>query len=321
MNVLIIGGSGGLSGVVAKMAMEQYRVWTLTRGIREVPHGVTALQADRNDLQHVKKLLAEQNVRWDVVIDCICMNREQAEADLAILPEFTDRLIVVSTDSVYDGRYKKIPEREDGICVKEPDNTGECSYAGNKRHMEEAFIADINSGESGLKITIFRPGHIYGPGFLPGCFPEHSRQKELPDLILQGKPIRLVGMGIYVIHPIFVDDLARILIDCVQKEKTYGEIFCVGGPEAIENKTYYEKIAECLGTDVRIEEIPLKGYLEKHPEYSGHLCHRVYDLSKLREAGVIMPTVGIREGMEKTLLSMGYQVKGYNFYGWEQNED
>jgi len=33
---------------------------------------------------------------------------------------------------------------------------------------------------------------------------------------------------------------------------------------------------------VTIEEIPLAGYLEAHPQFSGHLCHRAYSLEKLR---------------------------------------
>ena len=308
MNALIIGGSGGLSSVVARLAMKEYRVWTLTRGNREVPDGVISVIADRNDPEMVRQVLAAQNVRWDVVFDCICMNREHAEADLEILPEFTDRLIVVSTDSVYDGRFKRIPENEDGICVDEPGSSDECTYAGNKRHMEEVFLRDMNTGKSGLNITIFRPGHIYGPGFLLGCFPEHSRQKELPERILKGKPIRLVGMGTYVIHPIYVDDLAEALIDCAGNEKTFGEIFCIGGPQAVENRTYYEIIAKCLGVEVTIEEIPLSGYLEKHPEYSGHLCHRVYDLTKLKAAGVRMPSVDLAAGIARSLKAMGYEV-------------
>ncbi|MBR3643754.1 MAG: NAD-dependent epimerase/dehydratase family protein [Parasporobacterium sp.] len=310
MNALIIGGSGSLSSVVAKQAAEQYQVWTVTRGKCRVLEGITSLQADRNDLEKLKEVLSAQKIRWDVVIDCICMNREQAEADLQILPEFTQRLIVVSTDSVYDGRYKAIPEREDGICVQESGETADCSYAGNKRHMEEVFLSDMHSQNPRLKTTIFRPGHIYGPGFLLGCFPEHSRQKELPELIRQGKPIRLAGMGIYVIHPIYVDDIAGALIDCAENEKTYQEIFCIGGPEAVQNKTYYEIIADFFGVPLKLEEIPLSGYLEKHPEYAGHLCHRVYDLSKLRAAGVKMPSVGIRDGIARTLRSMGYDMGG-----------
>lgn len=306
MNALIIGGSGGLSSVVAKMAMKKYHVWTITRGVRELPDGVIPIKADRNDLEKLKSALDAQNVKWDVVFDCICMNREQAEADLEILPKYTDRLVVVSTDSVYDGRYKKIPETEDGICVDETGDTEECTYAGNKRHMEKVFIRDMSTGSSGLNITIFRPGHIYGPGFNLGCFPEHSRQKELPDMILNRMPIRLVGMGTYVIHPIYVDDLAETMIDCTENEKTFQQIFCIGGPEAVENKKYYEVIADCLGVGLTIEEVPLSGYLEKYPEYSGHLCHRIYDLSKLKETGVKMPSVDLKKGIARSLNSMGY---------------
>ena len=34
-----------------------------------------------------------------------------------------------------------------------------------------------------------RPGHIYGPGFKLGCFPEHSRQDGLLSHIREGKPL------------------------------------------------------------------------------------------------------------------------------------
>jgi len=36
---------------------------------------------------------------------------------------------------------------------------------------------------------------------------------------------------------------------------------------------------------VLTREIPLTGYVEAHPEYAGHLCHRIYDLRKLKNAG------------------------------------
>ena len=108
-------------------------------------------------------------------------------------------------------------------------------------------------------------------------------------------------MGTYLIHPVYVDDLATTLVDCMAKETTFQEIFCIGGPEAVQNRTYYEIIAECLGTSLILEEIPLTGYLENHPEYAGHLCHRINDLSKLRSAGVRMPSTRLRDGIASTL--------------------
>ncbi len=121
------------------------------------------------------------------------------------------------------------------------------------------------------------------------------------QLIQQNEPLRLVGGGIYLTQPIFVDDLANAMLNCIDKEKTYNEIFCIGGPEAVENKRYYEIIGEVLGKSITVKEIPLTGYPEAHPGFAGHLCHRIYDLSKLRNAGVALPSTTLYEGMKQTL--------------------
>ncbi len=295
---LIIGGSGGLSSEVAKTAMKNgYKVWAVTRGKRELPKGVESIVADRNDVEKFEEALVSKNMKWDVVFDCICMNAEQATTDLKILPQVTNRLIVVSTDSVYDPYSKRTPQTEDGVFIEEEGKTDEVSYGCNKRRMELEFLKDMESENSRLKTTIFRPGHIYGPSFALGCFPENSRQVDLIEHIKAGKPVKLVGMGTYLIHPIFVEDLAMTMVDCVQNEATFNEIFVIGGPEAFENRYYYECIAKELGVKLEVIEVPLKGYLEVHPEYSGHLCHRIYDLSKLRATKVKMPKVHIEDGI------------------------
>lgn len=298
---LIIGGSGGLSGRLAVLAQEHYDVWTLTRGKRALPEGITPITADRENADSFQTAVLEQNTRWDVVFDCICMNEQHAKQDLQVLSKVTDRLVVISTDSVYDPAQKRTPQNEQGIFIEEQGAPSDCSYAGNKRKMEHVFLNYFKEATDVLRITLFRPGHIYGPGFLLGCFPEHSRQENLVQLIQNNKPLRLVGGGIYLTQPIFVDDLANTMLNCVDKEKTYNEIFCIGGPEAVENKRYYEIIGELLGTAVTVAEVPLTGYVKAHPDFAGHLCHRIYDLSKLKEAGVPLPAITLREGIKKTL--------------------
>lgn len=91
------------------------------------------------------------------------------------------------------------------------------------------------------------------------------------------------------------------MLDCVSQSKTHNQIFCIGGPEAVENRCYYEIIGKLLGKEVTIREIPLTGYVEKHPEYAGHLCHRIYDLSKLQNAGVPLPSTTLEEGLQTTV--------------------
>lgn len=306
-NALLIGGSGGLSSVVAKKAMEAgYRVFAVTRGQRKLNEEITSIVADRNDLLQFERKIMDVGVHFDVVFDCICMNSEHAKQDIEVLSKVTGRLVVISTDSVYDPFHKMTPQTEEGVFIEEDGPSDKVSYGGNKRRMELRFLEEMNKENQKLNITIFRPGHIYGPGFLLGCFPENSRQADLPQHILSGKPVKLVGFGTYLIHPIYVDDLASVCIDCVENEKTYNEIFCIGGPESIENRLYYEEIAKALGVELVLEEVPLKGYPDKHPEYSGHLCHRIYDLTKLKNTGVSLPKTHLAEGIRLHLKSLGY---------------
>ena len=166
--------------------------------------------------------------------------------------------------------------------------------------------SDGECAERHMQVTLFRPGHIYGPGFLTGCYPEQSRQESLPGQILRGEPLRLVAEGIYLTQPVFVEDLSDTMLDCVDKAAGFQEIFCIGGPEIMENRRYYEIMGELLGTKVVIEEIPLHGYFDGHPEFHGHLCHRAYDLSKLRNAGIRVPETSFKEGMRIHLKSLGY---------------
>ncbi|MBQ7926298.1 MAG: NAD-dependent epimerase/dehydratase family protein [Lachnospiraceae bacterium] len=304
---LIIGGSGGLSGRLAVMAQQEYEVWALTRGKRPLPQGIHPITADRNAPKSFAAALASLHLTWDVVFDCICMNEDHAHQDLEVVSRYTNRLVVISTDSVYDPEHKRTPQSEEGIFIEETGTPKECSYAGNKRRMEHVFLSSFAENTWSLQTTIFRPGHIYGPGFLLGCFPEHSRQDTLLDLIDRGEELHLVGGGIYLTQPIYVDDLAKAMLDCVEKPLTHQQVFCIGGPEAVENKRYYEIIGELLGTPVRIREVPLTGYLQAHPEYAGHLCHRIYDLSKLRRAGVPLPATSLKDGFQKYLAKRNGQ--------------
>ncbi len=95
------------------------------------------------------------------------MDDKHALQDIKVLTKVTKRLVVISTDSVYDPKRKQSPQSEEG------------------------------------------------------CFPEHSREKDLQEHILQGKTLSLVAGGIYLIQPIYVDDLAQVMLDCVKNTKTF----------------------------------------------------------------------------------------------------
>ena len=291
MKLLILGGSGQLSRRVAELAMQMgHQVWTLTRGIRSLPEGVHALTADRRDDQAFAEAIQLADTCWDACIDCTGRTPHDAAQCVGLLSRFTQRFAVVSTDSVYHPAYKTAPHDESNEHY-----LTDGGYGATKRLMEEVFIA------SGVNYTIFRPGHIFGAGFQLGCYPEHSRQPDLLAHLRSGKPLRLVGGGEFLIHPIFVDDLALSLLDCLDKPRAYRQIFCMGGPDVVTNADYFRLLGRILGVDVTIETIPLAGYLEAHPQYSGHLCHRCYDLTKLRNAGIRVPCTSLEEGLRQQI--------------------
>ena len=291
MNLLILGGSGQLSGRVAELALAQgHNVWTLTRGRRPLPEGVHSLVADRGDHDAVRAAVEAANVRWDACLDCTAQTPVNAQLCVEIISRFTDRFVVVSTDSVYHPAYKTVPQDESNEHY-----LTDGGYGATKRLMEEVYIA------SDLKYTIFRPGHIFGKGFQLGCYPENSRQPDLLEHLRAGKPARLVGGGEFLIHPVFVDDLAHAILDCIDKPACFRQVFCIASPDVVTNAEYYRTVGRIIGCDVTIETIPLEGYLEAHPQYSGHLCNRCYDLTKLRNAGVKMPCTSLEDGLREQI--------------------
>lgn len=208
MDLLILGGSGFVSGETVRQALERgHRVWTVTRGSRETVNGVTALCCDRNDTQALQQTLMSCGMRWDAVIDCICFDGDQARADVDVVGKFTSRFVVISTDSVYHPAAKRVLQDEAGSRY-----LTDGGYGAKKREMEEVFLASPET----VRWTLLRPGHIFGPGSKLGCFPEQSRQADLIDHMRAGRPLRLVGGGNYLIHPTYVGNLARVLLDCAE---------------------------------------------------------------------------------------------------------
>ena len=109
--VLIVGGSGFLSGTIARSAISRgYQVWTVTRGLRPLPVKSTNLIADRQDKLVFERVINAANTNWDIVIDCIAFTSQDIQQDLSVFEALAGHLIFVSTDFVYDpqaGNFRK----------------------------------------------------------------------------------------------------------------------------------------------------------------------------------------------------------------------
>lgn len=294
MNLLLLGGSGFVSGRLAEMALKAgHQVWCVTRGNRDLSPDVHSIIADRNDPSALRAALLEQKQYWDACLDCICFNADQARTDLTVLQGVAARVIVISTDSVYHPAHKTLPQTEEADQYLE-----DGSYGALKRQMELVFLAD---GGKTLPFTLFRPGHIFGPGSLLGCYPMHTRQRDLADRIRNEETLELVGGDAFLIQPIYVDDLCRVMLESIPLPSTQNRIFCIGGPDVVTNAQYFRILGDLMGHPAHIRDLPLEGFLEANPKYSGHLCNRSYDLSALKSTGIRLPETTLREGLQKQI--------------------
>ena len=137
-----------------------------------------------------------------------------------------------------------------------------------------------------------------------GCLPEHSRDPDLIARIRAGIPLRLVGGGLFLQQPIFIDDLALLALSCPFSPCSARQIYHCAGPEVVESVTYYRILAELLDCPLQVEELPFLHYLREHPEQKPFLCHRVYDLKKIGMDCLQVPSTPLRTGLQVHLESL-----------------
>jgi nucleoside-diphosphate-sugar epimerase len=295
--ILILGGSGFLSGTLTQRALAQGdQVWTVTRGQRVLPPGVQGLIADRHDGEVLAQALDNGPRTWDMVIDCIAYDPADVRQDIELFRERTPHLVFVSTDFVYDPAHRRLPQGEEtDYYLKE-------GYGGKKRQGE---LELVNGDTGSMAWTVVRPCHIYGPGSKLGCLPPHGRDPELIDKIKAGQSLQLVGGGHFLQQPILARDLADLLLSLHGNENTYGQIFCAAGPDIIESRDYYFIIADVLGVPrPAIEEISVQAHLAAHPEAAPFMCHRIYDMSQLQASGATVPSTSIEQGLREHVESL-----------------
>jgi nucleoside-diphosphate-sugar epimerase len=294
--LLIIGGSGFLSGTLARQALQKnYQVWAVTRGKRSLPPGVKGVTVDRHDANAFRDVITSLDVHWDLVVDCIAYEQADILQDVDVLPDRCGHLVFISTDFVYDPARRIFPQGEESEAFTSD------GYGGKKRKAELA-LESADTGNMGW--TILRPCHIYGPGSQLGCMPEHGRDPRLINRLQAGETLRLVGGGHFLQQPILARDLSETILSVAGNSAANRQIFCAAGPKFVESREYYRIIAEQLRVGLNIEELSVQKYLLEHPDSAPFLCHRIYDLSKLRAAGCAVPNTPLEVGLRDQVISI-----------------
>ena len=298
-SLLIIGGSGFVSGTLAREAISQgWRVHAVTRGTRALPAGVTPIVADRKKPGELEKAMQSVAGEFDLVADCIPFEPADLKQDIALFRDRAKQFVMISTDFVYDPARRRFPQPEaDAHYLQDQ------GYGANKRRCELELINAPAGVASAMQWTIFRPCHIYGPGSQLGCSPPTNRDAALIEKIRSGKPLPLVGAHLLQ-QPIFAPDLAKLILSVRGNPRAVGQVFNACGPDIIESWMYYKLIADTLGVAFKYEDQIVEPYLAANPDKAPFLCHRIYDLTRLRASGLAVPSTPAAEAIKTHVKSL-----------------
>jgi 2'-hydroxyisoflavone reductase len=154
-NVLILGGTGWLSGRVAERWLEQGAAVTcLARGGRPAPDGARLVVADRSEPGAYDAVASEE---WDEVVDVSSMPEHVAAAVEALATQ-ARHWTYVSSLSVYAADVDL--DADETAALHEPLTPGEEYDYGRAKSAAEASVRSA----LGDRAAIVRPGLIVGPG-------------------------------------------------------------------------------------------------------------------------------------------------------------
>ena len=291
LRILILGGSGFISGNLARRAVQAgHQVTIVTRGRRPVPEGVEALQADRSQPGELNNTMSDWALKqpkplrpFDLVVDCLAWTPEHIRQDLALFcgTEQT-HLVVLSTDQVYDPKRRTFPQTNEPAAYLEDQS----DFAG-KRRCEQLLMQQ----DTTRRWTVLRPSIVLGANGRLDFFPEHLHDDDVVGRLRRGEELRLAGGGHFLCQPIYVGDLAELILAFPATPGAAGKILDCPGPETLEIRQVYELAAKTLGGSLSIAEIPIAQRLETHPEEAPWLCHRFYPHGPLRLSGLPVPHI------------------------------
>ena len=195
------------------------------------------------------------------------------------------KVVFAGTRQVY-GRPDSLPVTEDHL-VRPTDVNGINKAAGEYYHL-------VYNNVFGVRACSLRLTNVYGPRQLL----KHNRQGFIGwfiRLAIENASIQIFGDGSQLRDFVYVDDAADAFLRAGADDTCNGEVFNVGGDEPISHSDLTRLLIEVAGTG-RVE------YVEWPAEKKAIDIGSFYaDSSRFRSTTGWTPTVGLREGLARTV--------------------
>lgn len=254
--VIIIGGSGHVGTyLVPRLVEAGHAVVNVTRGKRAPyqPHAawsaVETVIADRDAEDATgtfgKRIAA---LDGDIVIDMICFTLPSCRQLVEALAGRVQHFLHCGTIWVH-GPSTAVPTAEDA-----PPRGAFGNYGTQKADIEAYLLGEAR--RSGFPATVFRPGHIVGPGWLP-LNPAGNFNPKVFEAIAAGETISLPNFGMETVHHVHADDVAQLVVRAIANwSSAVGEAFNAVSPQAVNLRGYAEAIYRWFGHEPRLQFLP-----------------------------------------------------------------
>jgi nucleoside-diphosphate-sugar epimerase len=255
MNLLVIGGTGFISGALVGRLLEgQHDVTILTRGHTPASFGTSArlsmVRGDRRD-ESVLREIAQRRV-FDVVYDLVAYEPDESAAAARVFGGKVGRFVHCSTISVYMvSRRVQCPITEDQdkrpLMEYWPRNPFGMDYGIKKRQCEDMLWQAHD--EKRFPVTMLRPTFVCGPN------DPARRDWFWIERILDGKPLLIPGSGDFSFQNVFIDDVADAFVRVLERPTSIGQAYNVASEELYSLNEYLALIGELLGREPALVHI------------------------------------------------------------------
>ena len=322
MKVLLIGGTGTISGAIARLLAERGEDLTLlNRGSRseDVPAAAKVISCDVNvETQVAEKTAGE---RYDVVCQFVGFRPEQVQRDYRLFAGRTKQYIYISSASAY---HKPAADYRitEGTSLANP----YWDYSREKAACE-AFLMKMYR-ENGFPVTIVRPSHTYGDRSLPLGVHGKKGSWQVLRRMLDGKQVVIHGDGTSLWTITNNRDFARAFVGLMGNPHALGEAFHITSDETVTWNQLYATIASCLGVELKCVHVASEFLAAVNPphDYMGSLIGDkansvVFDNTKLKRAvpgfqATVTAAEGIRRTVEYMMTHPECQVEDPEFDDW-----
>ena len=228
--IFITGGTGFVGRhLIARLLREGEQVRALSRGASDLP-GVELVRGDIAD----PSSFAESLKGCRAVIHLVGIIRETGRNTFK-------RVHIVGTQNVVEAC------RDAGVTrLLHMSALGARPDAPSRYHRSKWEAEEIVR-QSGLQATIFRPSVIFGAGnaFIP----------QIRDLLR--RPVTpVIGNGMSLSQPIWVEDVVSCFVDALGKPETIGRFYQLGGPETCGFEQLIDFVAEADGIEKQKIHLP-----------------------------------------------------------------